>query len=71
LKNASACRTRGKEIIMLADLLTPTHLIVLLVVAVLLFGAKKIPELGRNLGDGLRGLRDGIKGPTRNEEQSL
>lgn len=56
---------------MLADLLTPTHLIVLLVVAALLFGAKKIPELGRNLGDGLRGLRDGIKGPTRNEEQSL
>ena len=38
----------------------PMHWLVVLVVALLIFGPKRIPELGKALGDGLRGLKDGI-----------
>jgi sec-independent protein translocase protein TatA len=44
------------------ELLAPTHMIVVAVVAVVLFGARKLPELGKGLGEGLRGFKDGIKG---------
>jgi sec-independent protein translocase protein TatA len=44
------------------DLLQPWHIIVLAVVAFLLFGAKRLPELGKGLGEGLKGFREGIKG---------
>jgi sec-independent protein translocase protein TatA len=50
---------------MLENLFTPTHLIVVLGVALLFFGGKKIPELGRGFGQGLREFRDGIKGPAK------
>ena len=48
----------------MGELFTPTHLIVLAVVAVVLFGGKKLPELGKGLGEGLRGFKDGMKGIT-------
>jgi sec-independent protein translocase protein TatA len=48
----------------MGDLLQPWHLIVLLVVAFLLFGAKRLPELGKGLGEGLKGFKEGIKGVT-------
>jgi sec-independent protein translocase protein TatA len=54
----------------MGELFTPTHLIVLAVVAVVLFGGKKLPELGKGLGEGLKGFKDGMKGidsePTAN-----
>jgi len=40
------------------------HLLVILVVGVLVFGPKKIPELGKGLGDGIRGFKDAIKSAT-------
>jgi len=46
----------------MGDLLQPWHLIVLGVVAFLLFGAKRLPELGKGLGEGLKGFKEGIKG---------
>jgi sec-independent protein translocase protein TatA len=48
----------------MGDLLQPTHLIVLAIVAFLLFGAKRLPELGKGLGEGLKGFKEGIKGVT-------
>lgn len=48
----------------MGDLLQPWHLIVLGVVAFLLFGAKRLPELGKGLGEGLKGFREGIRGIT-------
>jgi sec-independent protein translocase protein TatA len=47
---------------MFEGLMAPTHLIVLLVVVMLLFGAKRIPEVGRSLGAGLRGFQEGVTG---------
>lgn len=48
----------------MGDLLQPWHLMVLAVVAFLLFGAKRLPELGKGLGEGLKGFREGIRGIT-------
>jgi sec-independent protein translocase protein TatA len=47
---------------MLDNLFTPTHLIIILVIALLIFGPRKLPELGKGLGEGLKGFKDGIKG---------
>ncbi len=43
-------------------LVSPGHLIVLLVVALIVFGPKRLPELGRSLGAGMRGFKDAISG---------
>ncbi len=48
----------------MGDLLQPWHLILLAIVAFVLFGAKRLPELGKGLGEGLKGFREGIKGVT-------
>ena len=46
---------------MFEGLFQPTHLLVILVVCLLVFGPKKLPELGKGLGDGIRGFRDGMR----------
>ena len=38
-------------------LFTPMHLVVILIVALVVFGPKRLPEIGRSLGLGLRELR--------------
>jgi sec-independent protein translocase protein TatA len=48
----------------LENLFRPSHLILLLAVALLFFGGKKIPELARGVGEGLRGFRESIKEST-------
>lgn len=45
----------------MGELFQPTHLLVLGVIVFLLFGAKRLPELGKGLGEGLKGFKDGIK----------
>ena len=40
----------------------PIHLLMVLVVVMLLFGAKRLPEVGRSLGDGLRGFKESVSG---------
>jgi len=42
-------------------LFQPMHLLVIAVVALLVFGPKKLPELGKGLAEGIRGLKDGMK----------
>jgi sec-independent protein translocase protein TatA len=46
----------------MGDLFQPTHLIVIGALLLVLFGAKRLPELGKGLGEGLKGFKDGIKG---------
>jgi sec-independent protein translocase protein TatA len=58
----------------MGELLTPTHLILVLVVALLVFGPRKLPELGKGLGEGLKGFKDGIKGtpePTTKQDTTV
>jgi sec-independent protein translocase protein TatA len=49
---------------MLENLLRPSHLFLVLGIALLFFGGKKIPELARGMGEGVRGFRDAITGST-------
>jgi sec-independent protein translocase protein TatA len=42
---------------MFEGLSQPMHLLVIAGLALLIFGPKKLPELGRGLGDGLRGFK--------------
>ena len=37
------------------------HLLVIFGIALLVFGPKKLPELGRGLGDGIRGFKSAMK----------
>lgn len=41
------------------------ELIVILVIFMLVFGASRLPELGKGLGEGMRGFRDALKGDTK------
>lgn len=43
------------------DLLSPTHLLIIFAIALLIFGPKKLPELGKGIGEGFRALKDGMK----------
>jgi len=47
---------------MFEGLLNPTHLIFLLVIALLIFGPRKLPDLGRGLGEGIRGFQKAVRG---------
>jgi sec-independent protein translocase protein TatA len=54
--------------LMIEDLLQPRHLLVILAVALFLFGPKKLPELGKGLAEGIRGFKDALKpGDSRNQ----
>ncbi len=47
---------------MFEGLFQPTHLFVILAIALLVFGPKKLPELGKGLGESIRGFKDALKG---------
>jgi len=40
----------------------PVHLVFLLVLLLLVFGAKRLPEIGRSLGSGMRGFKESLSG---------
>jgi sec-independent protein translocase protein TatA len=46
---------------MFEGLFQPTHLLVIGFIAMLVFGPKKLPELGKGLGEGIRGFKDSLK----------
>ena len=47
----------------------PTELLIILAVAVLLFGGRKIPELAKGLGEGIRNFKHALKGEEKTEEK--
>lgn len=46
---------------MFEGLFQPMHLLVILGIAVLVFGPKKIPELGKGLGEDIRGFKSALQ----------
>jgi sec-independent protein translocase protein TatA len=50
-------------------LFTPTHLLIVLAVALFVFGPKKLPELGQGLGKGIRSFKDSMKAATEEPEK--
>ena len=45
---------------MFEGIFQPMHLVVILFIALMVFGPKKLPELGRGLGDGIRSFKDSM-----------
>ena len=45
----------------------PWHIILILLIALMLFGGRKLPEIGRSLGTGMREFKDTISGHTSPE----
>jgi len=50
---------RRAEALMLEGLLQPMHLLIILVIAIFVFGPKRLPELGKSLGEGIRAFKEG------------
>lgn len=47
---------------MLEGLFQPTHLLIIAGIALLIFGPKKLPELGKGMGEGIRGFKAAMAG---------
>jgi len=46
---------------MFEGLFQPMHLLVILVIALLVFGPKKLGDIGKSLGEGIRAFRQGVR----------
>ena len=46
---------------MFEGLFQPMHLLVIFGIALLVFGPKKLPELGKGIGEGIRGFKSSMK----------
>ena len=51
---------------MFEGLFQPMHLLVIFGIALLVFGPKKLPELGKGIGEGIRGFKSAIKAEEEN-----
>jgi sec-independent protein translocase protein TatA len=56
---------------MTTGLFSPWHIAILVLVILLLFGPKKLPEIGRSLGGGMREFKDSITGSASNDLPQL
>ncbi len=54
---------------MIENVLNPTHLLLILAVALIVLGPKRLPEAGRGLGSAIRGFKESLTVPERREEQ--
>jgi sec-independent protein translocase protein TatA len=55
---------------MFEGLLQPTHLVLILFIALLVFGPKNLPQMGRGLGDAIRGFKESMnEGETKKEKE--
>jgi sec-independent protein translocase protein TatA len=55
---------------MFDGLFQPMHLLVIFFIALLVFGPKKLPELGKGIGEGIRALKEGMKDSTSEPAKS-
>jgi sec-independent protein translocase protein TatA len=44
----------------MGELFQPTHLLLVAIIAMIFLGPKRLPELGKGLGEGIRGFRDSL-----------
>ena len=51
----------------MTGLTQPWHIILILLIALMLFGGRRLPEIGRSLGTGMREFKDSITGHTSAE----
>ncbi|MEW5807298.1 MAG: twin-arginine translocase TatA/TatE family subunit [Acidobacteriota bacterium] len=46
------------------------EILIIILIIVLIFGARKIPELGRGLGEGIRNFRKALRGDTEDKDKT-
>jgi sec-independent protein translocase protein TatA len=56
---------------MLEGLLQPTHLLVIFGIALLVFGPKKLPELGKEIGESIRGFKSAMKEHVNDSDKTI
>jgi sec-independent protein translocase protein TatA len=56
---------------MIEGLFQPLHLLIIAGIALLIFGPKKLPELGKGLGDGIRGFKTAMSGTDTPREEKI
>jgi sec-independent protein translocase protein TatA len=56
---------------MIGDILQPTHLLLILVVALLVLGPKRLPEVGRAVGRSIHDFKGAINGEHRDEPEQI
>jgi sec-independent protein translocase protein TatA len=54
---------------MIENILSPSHLLLILAVALIVLGPKRLPEAGRGLGSAIRGFKDSLSMSELHEEQ--
>jgi sec-independent protein translocase protein TatA len=55
---------------MIEGLFQPMHLLIIAGIALLILGPKKLPELGKGLGDGIRGFKAAMSGDEKPSENN-
>lgn len=50
--------------------LGPTELVIILVIVILIFGANRIPQLARSLGEGIKEFRKSVKTATKDDDET-
>jgi sec-independent protein translocase protein TatA len=53
----------------MGELLQPSHLLIVLLVAFVFFGGKKLPELGAGLGKGIRSFKESLREVTADHDK--
>jgi len=54
---------------MFEGLFQPLHLVVIFFIALLIFGPKKLPELGKGIGEGIRSFKESMKDAPRDQSK--
>ncbi len=49
----------------------PTELLLILLIVVIIFGARRLPELGKSLGEGIKNFRKSVGGRSEDEEKRV
>jgi sec-independent protein translocase protein TatA len=47
----------------------PLEIVIVLVIVLLIFGPKRLPDLGRSLGGGMREFKDSVTGKTTDQDE--
>ncbi len=51
-------------------ILSPTHLIIILVIVLIIFGPSQLPKLGKSLGQTMRSVKDGMASEDAEEDEA-
>lgn len=49
----------------------PLHIAIILIVVLLVFGAKRLPELGKSMGEGLRGFKESVSADSHDQPSQV